>query len=226
MRNSLLEVLFPRFCLGCGYVGTYICQRCESKMKRVNGEKCFYCNQPTLYGLTHPGCKTKQGLDGYVSVYLYNGLFKELLHESKYNGAYMVLKTVLSFPQNKAWEVVGAWNKLFTPIVTSVPLHPQRLRERGFNQAQIIADEYSKFQLNTQTLLKRIQNTKHIAHINNKMERKRNIRGAFKFCGNALPQATLLIDDVITSGSTILECTKVLKENGVRTVLALSLAKG
>ncbi|MCX6732114.1 MAG: hypothetical protein NTV98_01070 [Candidatus Roizmanbacteria bacterium] len=226
MRNSFLEILFPRFCLGCGYVGTYLCQNCESKMMRVKRNSCFYCNKPSLLGLTHPGCKKKQGVDGYISLYLYNGLFKQLLQESKYKGAHMVLKTLLSFPQKKAMEDVWRWNSLWNPTVISVPLHPQRQKERGFNQSEIIVSAYFSSQFISDTLLERINNTAHLAHIHDKNERKRKIKGAFKYCKSTIPKTVVVVDDVITSGSTIIECAKTLKENGVQTVLAFSLAKG
>jgi competence protein ComFC len=225
MGNSLLEILFPRFCIGCGYVGTYVCQTCESKMKRIKRSGCFYCEKPSPFGLTHPGCKRKNGIDGYISLYLYNGIFKKILQESKYKGARLVLETLLSFPQNTLQQDIKKWNYLYKPVFTYVPLHRQRERERGFNQSEIIINmlfpQYEK-----KILLKRINNTAHLAHINDKNERKKHIKGAFSYINSAHPETAVVVDDVITSGATLLECVKEMKENGVQTVLAFSLAKG
>lgn len=195
-------------------------------MKKIKRNTCFYCDKPSPLGLTHPKCKKKKGIDGHISLYLYGGLFKRLLQESKYKGAHAVLRTLLSFPQKRAMEDVWRWNSLWNPTVMSIPLHSQRQRERGFNQSEIITNAYFHSQFAKETLIKRIDNTPHLAHIQNKSERKRKIKGAFAYCGSSVPKTVLVVDDVITSGSTILECAKVLKENGVQAVLAFSLAKG
>ena len=227
MRTSFLEFFFPRFCLGCGYVGTYICSRCESKMKKIKRARCFYCKGLSPFGLTHPKCHRNKGLDGHLSLYEYDGLFTTLLLASKYKGAHLVLRELLSFPQEKSMREIDEWNVLFKPILVSVPLHAQRIKERGFNQSEIITQKYyCNSRCIKEKLLERIVNTEHLANIGNKHNRKNHIRGAFQYIGNTVPQATLLIDDVITSGATILECTKTLKESGVQTVLAFSLAKG
>lgn len=227
MENHFLDLLFPKFCLGCGFLGAYLCFQCESTMKRVKIPKCFYCNNPSLLGLTHPKCRQKKGVDGFLSLYLYTGLFVKILRESKYKGAYEVLFNLLTFSQRETHEKLYKWNNLFTPSVTSLPLHPQRLRERGFNQSEIISNYYfSSSRFYKETLLDRTINTDHLANIGNRKRRKQHIRGAFSFHNKTIPKAALLVDDVVTSGSTILECSKVLKENGVQTVLAFSLAKG
>ena len=227
MKIEFFDLFFPRFCLGCGYVGSYICPTCESKMKRVKRARCFYCDSPSLFGLTHPGCKRNKGIDGCLSLYAYDGLFKKLLLEAKYKGAYAVLRTLLLFSQQNMSLDLNKWKSLFNPLVSSVPLHPQRMRERGFNQSNIIVKHYfDTVGLVNENILERTVNTNHLANIGDKNKRRHHIRGAFAFIGKSAPQTALLVDDVITSGSTILECSKVLKENGVQTVLAFSLAKG
>lgn len=225
MRNSLIEVLFPRFCVGCGYVGTYLCQACEARMEKTKDPRCFYCNKPSPFGLTHPGCKKEKGLDGYISSYFYRGLFKKILQESKYNSAHLILKTLLRFPQKDVLKSIKKWNDLYSPTTTYVPLHPQRQRERGFNQSEIITNMLFPQHTKT-TLLERIINTSHLALINDKRKRKKQIKGAFRYIEKSPPKSTIVIDDVVTSGATLLECVKVLKKNGIQTVLAFSLAKG
>lgn len=227
MKTSLLEVFFPQFCLGCGYVGTYICPTCESKMKKVKTPNCFYCEKPSFLGLTHPGCQRKEGIDGHFSIYQYDGLFKKLLQASKYRGAYSVLHSLLNIPQPNVFQELYKWNTLFKPFVISVPLHAQRMRERGFNQSEMITKRYfNNPEFLKANLLSRTTNTDHLANIGNIRKRRQHIRGAFTYTGAAIPKAALLVDDVITSGSTILECSKTLKERGVQIVLAFSLAKG
>lgn len=227
MGSPVFESLFPRFCIGCGYVGTYICPICEERMKKIKKPVCFYCNRPSILGLTHPRCHQENGVDGHLSLYLYDGLFKRLLLESKYKGAYLILMSLLSFSQPYLLLNLQKWSHLFNPTMMSVPLHIRRIRERGFNQSDFIVKTYSKYAgIATGTFLERVVNTGHLATIISKNKRKHHIQGAFKYIGGHPPQTALLVDDVITSGSTVLECSRTLKENGVRTVLTFSLAKG
>ena len=178
-------------------------------------------------GFTHPGCRIQNGVDGCFSLFRYDGLFKKVLQQSKYFGAWNVLVDLLSFPYPQFSHIMKEWNKLYKPHIQSVPLHPHRLRERGFNQSDIIKNTlFSTHSTNHLPLLERVIHTEHLANIGNKVRRGRHIRNAFSYMGGEPPKATLLIDDVITSGSTIAECARTLKEVGVQTVLAFSLAKG
>ena len=227
MGRSILDLLFPRFCLGCGYLGTYVCAHCEMGMKKINTPICFYCKKPSLLGLTHPRCRQQKGIDGFLSHYLYNGLFKKILQESKYKGAYSVLQSLLEFPKPNLSHILNKWNDIYSPYVISVPLHPKRIRERGFNQSDIIAKKYFNSNMLAQThFLQRTINTDHLANIGNKNKRKQHIRDAFVCDKKYIPKHIILVDDVITSGATIIECSKVLKERGAQTVLAFSLAEG
>lgn len=227
MWHSLLNLPFPRFCLGCGYVGVFLCRACEESMVKLQTPLCFYCNKPSLLGLTHPACRKKDGVDGYISLYKYGGLFKKILLESKYRGAYTVLEDIFSFPQHSLFSILHKWKILFNPIATCVPLHEQRMKERGFNQSDILLKKGPVGLLyHNKQLLVRVVNTDHLANIGNKHKRKEHIKNAFTFIGDITPSSVLLVDDVITSGSTISECVKVIKKSGVKTALAFSLAKG
>ena len=225
MRSQLLEVLFPRSCLGCGFLGLYICPRCEAAMKRVKKNQCFYCKKPSLFGLTHPGCKKKNGIDGYFALYHYHGLFTKIIQEAKYHHAFLVLKELLSFQQRQPPSTVSRWMSFFSPTIISVPLHPQREKERGFNQSDIICKQYFP-QGEDIPLLKRVINTPHLANLANGEARKKHIHKAFVCTQTTPPPAVLLVDDVSTSGATFSECGCTLKKAGVQVVLAFSLAQG
>lgn len=222
-----MELFFPRFCVGCGYLGTYVCNSCETALERVKKNSCYYCDKASPFGLTHAGCKKKDGIDGHLSLYLYTGLFKKILHESKYKGAHQVLTTLLSFNELYKQREILIWKQLFSPLVVSVPLHTNRLKQRGFNQSEIIAEKYiTTGGFHKGDCLLRVGNTPHLANITDKNVRKHQIKGAFKFTGEYIPRSVMLVDDVITSGATLLECAKTLKQKGVQTVLTISLAKG
>lgn len=227
MKNIISSLLFPRFCLGCGYVGTYICSSCEDKLMRVKKQICIYCGRRSMFGLTHPKCKRKDGVDGYMSLYQYDGLFKKLLLEAKYKGAYLVLNELVKYPHPLLWRTILQWKSLFDPAVTSVPLHYQRMRERGFNQSDEIAKNYFPIGIFKHgTFLERIVNTPHLANLNKPHLRRACIAKSFASIHMPLPQSILLVDDVFTSGSTVFECARTLKQSGAQNVLVFSLAKG
>jgi len=226
MGNHIMELFFPRFCVGCGYLGTYVCCSCEARLKRVKKNTCYYCDRAAPFGLTHPRCKQKEGIDGNLSLYIYTGLFKKILHDSKYKGAYNILKTLLSTNKRHKWREILTWKHLFSPLIMGVPLHINRLRQRGFNQSEIIVEKLAMMGFNKGRCLLRVNDTPHLASIKDKNMRKLQIKGAFKFNGEYIPPTVMLVDDVITSGATLAECAKTLKQKGVQTVLTISLAKG
>ncbi|MCI0530453.1 MAG: hypothetical protein L0Y74_00660 [candidate division Zixibacteria bacterium] len=123
---------------------------------------------------------------------------------------------------------------MITPVVREfdsvipVPLHPARKRERGFNQSDVIGEELSCFfgaNLLTRNLIRR-RNTKDQTRLD-AAQRKNNVSNAFKVIAKYEIQGKniLLVDDVITTGATLSECARVLKESGAGCVSACTLAK-
>lgn len=221
---SPLDILFPRWCVLCGYVGTYLCDSCASsliKAKRV----CHYCQKRARLGLTHPGCRRKQGIDGELCVFVYESKLASVLYRAKYQGAWKLLDVMCEKISKTTQTDLGIWKKLFKPEVVPVPLHEHKKRQRGFNQSEIIAEKLCGYVKNKSPYLVRRRENVPQAVLTKKNERRKNVRGIFEAVQVA-PQTVLLIDDVITTGSTIEECTRVLKHAGTKTVLALSIAKG
>ena len=114
--------------------------------------------------------------------------------------------------------------KNFT-LVTGVPLHKSRQKERGFNQSSLIAEKVADYLSIPfdENVLKRVKNTKIQSGLVRK-ERMKNIRGAFELVEDVKGKKVLLVDDVWTTGSTMRECVKVMKKNGAREVWGLVLA--
>jgi len=111
---------------------------------------------------------------------------------------------------------------LFVPV----PLYVKRERERGYNQAELLARSLSiRIGANYEMFLHRIRDTASQVEIGNRTERLKNLDGAFRLVGRAdLSQRIVLVDDIVTTGSTLLECYKVLTEAGYKNVSALTLA--
>jgi len=110
-------------------------------------------------------------------------------------------------------------------IVSAVPMWSRKLSERGFNQAEIISDKVAKqSKLTHLVLLDRVRETRPMFGLS-KIERKTNISNAFRYIENNSIHKVLLVDDVWTTGSTMRECAKTLKLNGVTEVWGLTLAR-
>lgn len=237
MLVNFLKNFFPKRCLNCKLWDEFLCEKCFRTLKFLKKQRCPYCNHPSPGGITHnPRCThhpnkkpRKLHLNGALSAVEYDNLAKKLVSEFKY------------YPQVKDLEEVieKIFVRYFTPeeeyfkydtVVTAVPLHPRRQRERGFNQAKIIAQILADlWELKTDfNLLVRKKNTDQQMGLTRR-QRFKNINGAFDLSKTVNPQHLtsniILVDDVWTTGATLKECCKVLKRSGVPKVWAVTLAR-
>lgn len=222
----MLDLCFPAFCFGCGYVGAYVCRSCAEKQRRTD-TACFYCGRPSPFGITHHACKRKEGIDGFVSLYQYGGVVKKAIHTIKYKKAQKVLKE--PWATDGVGAVFTVWEKTFGKIKTCpVPLFLAKERRRGFNQAALFAQEMFRSALRRESpreALTRVKDTESQTKMKSKKERRRNVCGAF-VSNQQVGGCVLLVDDVVTSGATVCEAAKTLKRSGGDRVLVLALAKG
>jgi len=219
----LLDFFFPKFCLGCGEFGSYMCSSCFSKIHRFPYLKCPVCDRASIDGFTHPRCKKRFGLDRLISLFPYTAVVQKAIKAIKYRYAYKVTDDLLHYvllpelPKQLA----------FIPI----PLHPSRRRLRGFNQAEIIARVLSKhFGIPVRTdILKRIRKTVPQVDMKNREDRLSNMKGVFIVNKDIIPSVqqntTILVDDVYTTGATMQSACEALKRAGVRTVWGLTIAQ-
>ena len=155
----------------------------------------------------------------------YEGVLKEIILLFKFKRKRILGKKLAYF----AYDVLKSNEELLeSEIIIPVPLHPKRERERGFNQCEILAFELAKLTKKKflKNVLIKIKNTPPQSILDFK-ERKKNIKGAFYVKDNSFihNKNILLIDDIYTSGSTILECSKILKKAGVKKIFVLTLAQ-
>lgn len=219
---NILDIVFPKVCSGCGREGEYICVFCQPKLVRPT-LICPMCGEPALDGETHARCKTRYGMDGLWVGLPYKGVVQQCLKKVKYKSS---------------WDILSFLHKLQTIdirfqncLITAVPMWCGKERERGFNQAEIIADlvcENLAGDARKVELLERVRETKPQYGLNKK-QRISNIRGAFKIASQQpeklMGRRVILVDDVWTTGATMRECTKVLKSSGVSEVWGLTLAR-
>lgn len=229
----LIDLLFPKFCLGCGYVGVYLCPSCFKKLSPIKQDVCLYCNKTSLFGLTHPGCTKTFNIDGMLTIYHYNPILKKIIKNIKYRLATEVWEDFYKIIEPQVIGKLGFYKKLSSDFVMQpIPLSKIKYNERGFNQAKTITKFFQKFiHFPIIDLLVRKKETSSQAQVKGKRGRSKNVRGVFGINNQRRDVINhvsniILIDDVITSGSTVREATKILKKAGAKKVYVLALAKG
>lgn len=226
-----LDILFPKFCVGCWFMGSYLCTSCEEKLKYIQIDRCIYCNKASYRGLTHSGCKRILGIDGCMSIFQYDTLLKKIIKAIKYRLAWDVHYELIRVIRPEFLHKLTFFKEGDHPLsLQPIPLHSLRLNQRGFNYPDLLSTFFLRVIPRSQKvlLLKRVKNTQPQAQLKRRDQKYQNIHGAF---GVMNPQFIkgkdfILIDDVVTTGNTIKEACKILKYNGARRVYVVTLARG
>jgi len=194
--------------------------------------KCPECEKPAINGITHTKCKKRLSLDGVISFYPYTGIVKKAIKGIKYRFAYRIVKDIF---QNIPVETILFWKRhvlkdSMKNIVIPIPLHASRLRFRGFNQAEIIAQYVSHIVSIpvSENVIERVHMTEPQVTMKYRKERFINMKNAFrvKEGSKQLSGATvLLVDDVFTTGATLKSATAILKLAGAKAVWGMTIAQ-
>jgi ComF family protein len=162
-------------------------------------------------------------IDGIRSVFRFEGTVRQAVFSFKYKNV-----KALAAPLAQLMEEYLQANPLPADALVPVPLHPRRVRQRGYNQSSLLAGELSKLALLplVEGPLVRLKNTPPQTRTKSAEERQSNVAGAF-FCRDQRLEGRriLLIDDVCTSGATLNACAAALKAAGVTSVWGLTLAR-
>ena len=223
IKRGLLDLLFPPRCVGCREMGSLLCARCRDEFELVEPPVCPHCGRPRTNGGLCPLCQRDPlQIDGIRSVAYLDGTLREAIHHFKYNNL-QGLAAPLGKLMGDYWEK----SPLPAEIVVPVPLHVDRLRERGYNQAALLGQALGKsigLPVSENSLV-RVRATRPQVDLS-AQERKENVRDAF-CCSNAelKDKRVLLVDDVYTTGATLEACSIALRQVGARSVWALTLAR-
>lgn len=220
----ILNTLFPPYCVSCKTEGDFLCKKCVQSLvkKKISPGRQSSQNPPEF-----------QYLDGviYALDYAKNPQIKAAIEQFKYRFTEELAHYFGELLAEKIGELGMTQNRCIHLI--PVPLHRKRLFYRGFNQAELIAQALQKnsvtHPVQIDSLLTRLRHTEQQAKLN-RWERQNNLRNAFslnkKFVQEGKEEALyFLVDDVCTTGATLENCAKALKENGFSKVYGLVVAR-
>lgn len=234
LAGIILNLFFPPRCEFCSVIINWIhphkyqlCEDCLAKISFVGLEACDYCGKQ-LKNIGYAKCEQCTGSAYYskiLSACEYAGLLRDKLLEFKFRG-HRQLCTILAL---FIIEKLKMTNHRQFDIILSVPIHSSKLKERGYNQSELLANEVAKFlsiPISTQNLIKK-KPTESQSKLDKK-DRWINVKDAFQVMDEEKinGKKVLLIDDIITTGATANECSKVLRQAGASRIYVATVATG
>ena len=214
IKEFLLDLLFSKFCFSYQREGSYLCQDCQSIIGVLR---------------SHQNYSRGNLSDLYWATPYQSSLVRNLIHSFKYEPFIKELAKPLSLLIINHFQLIEKQPDFSDFILIPVPLHQKRLKWRGFNQAKELGNQLSKF-LNLPLYSDCLVKTKTTIPQMElpKKKRKENVLGAFLVQNkqNVKRKKVLLIDDIFTTGATMEEAARVLREAGVREVIGVVVARG
>ena len=235
--SRFIDIIYPARCHICrnfisndSRPNNHFCPDCLNGFSKISPPLCTVCGIPfeSISEENHlcEDCMRKRTFfDGLGAPYLYEGGIMDAIHQMKYAGKTYLADSLgplmASFAANWLDNQEGL-------LMMPVPLHPKKLRKRGFNQALLLAKAMMPI-LGTELdflSLRRVIYTRSQTGLNSE-ERRRNVRRAFAIYGQREleDKTVILVDDVATTGNTMNECARVLKKAGAEKVFCLALAR-
>jgi ComF family protein len=225
LYNKFIEFIFPYYCYGCLKFteNTYLCDECLKKANFYIKIICPICKRrkPIEEGLVNTCCSTN--LKTLITFFNYeDDKISKLIKDSKFLGYRNIFQW---FAEIISLEIRSLIIKeLKNYVLVPVPLYKYDFKERGFNQSEVLANFLSKnLNLNIFKGLEKIKRTKPQATLNFE-ERKINLKDCFQLSQKP-PKNIILIDDIMTTGFTLLECGKILKKSGSKNIIAITIAQ-
>lgn len=232
IKEILLDFLFPKRCPVCHDIvdrrGYLVCENCSEAFTYVSEPYCMKCGKP----LSEDGkefciqCENNyRNFNEGRSVFIYDDLVRKSIYSFKYNGRQEYAKYYAKAIYDKLSDKINTWNP---DAIIPIPLHKSRLKKRGYNQAYLIAKELSHLTKIPayENYLIREKKTK-VQKSLSASERSNNLKNAFKIRQNAVKlSSAILIDDIYTTGATIMSATDALKAGSVDDVYFITLSTG
>lgn len=224
--DDLLEFAIPPLCLGCGdhtQNADQICDQCHYRIDRYTEPFCLKCKHQLFDSMVCSNCENDSWL--LLAYGNYIDPLKEIVVHFKFRG-------ITSACDFAAKELHGQFSETILALdptyLVPVPLHPLRELMRGYNQAEVFANQLGKLlELPIATdFVRRTKRRKEQARLH-ELERESNIRGVFEATADADPgERIILVDDVVTSGATVTEVRRILIDAGFEVPACISMAHG
>jgi ComF family protein len=213
---ALVDLVLPPACAGCGRYGADLCRRCHASFRPAS--------QPRDRFLTgDPGVVVGDELELAIAAFAYEGAMRRAISRLKYGGAARLASPLA----HAALPVLQRVLQLTGPAhLTPVPVHADRLRQRGYNQAALLAGAMARLTRApvADLLVRRRPTTQQ--HRLDRAARLRNLRDAFAVQPAARPPPiVVLVDDILTTSATLEACAAVLLDRGARRVVGLAVAR-
>jgi competence protein ComFC len=217
LLRSFIELITPEECLGCGDYNGPLCTNCVVRRGRGEGV-CYNCGRRSARGQTCELCRGGTRLDGASVGTYYDGAAKELILQLKFHRKQAAAEAAAKL-------VLGALpGGLGANVVTSVPVSPGRLRERGYNQSELVARRVAReLRLPYRALLWRATSGHQLGV--GRRARFEQVKDALHSRTNLSGDRVLIVDDVITTGATLAECARVLSDAGAMAVWGAAVAR-
>lgn len=233
--NAITDIIYPRACPICGkaapvvdgerlqvcvpcqeklrYIGESYCLQCGKELRRADEQYCYDCG------------KIKHHYEQGAAAFVYTEGIKQSIYRYKYKGRREYARWYGRVLADRCGARIRMWNP---DVIVPVPLHREKLKKRGYNQAELVANELGKrlgIPVDGDYLVRR-HNTAPMKELTSN-ERLKNLKNAFIITNNDVKyNKILIVDDIYTTGATVDACADVLKEYGAKEVYCVSLCVG
>lgn len=227
--DKCLRIIYPQTCYFCGKIcRTPICRDCFEKVEYIKEPRCKKCGKPVRYAEQEfcEDCKkTEHAFEQGASLWLHKGPVSWSIYQFKYHNR----RIFGEFYAKELWRLYGKLIKAWQiDVIVPVPLHWRRRRDRGYNQAEIIARHLGRLSgipVNCKAI-KRVRYTRPQKELNDK-DRKKNLKEAFRVTRYWKKESkVLIIDDIYTTGNTIDSAAQELRKNGAEKIWFLTISIG
>ena len=218
----MLNLLLPISCAVCRTEGRFLCADCEPRLPRLERPYCTRCSDRGREPLCDWCAATPPTVNGIRAPYVFEGAVRDLVHDLKYRN----LRASAAELARLMADCLRR-NELSPDVLVPVPLHRSAERQRGYNQSKLLCKEMAKLtQIPMRAgLLRRERDTPPQVSMESHDKRRHNMVGAFECDTDVKGLAVLVIDDVVTTGSTMSACADALKKAGASSVWGLALAR-
>lgn len=222
-------MLYPTTCVFCGTVASEgICERCRKEVRLIREPRCKKCGKPVRYEeqeFCYDCQNTQHFYEQGRSLWLHKMPVSQSVYQFKYKNRRIFAEYYAAKMAEQFSDLIRQWE---IEVIIPVPIHKSKWKKRGYNQAEVLANELSRrMHIPVESFaVRRVQKTDPLKTMN-PQERKRALSRAFAVSADwKKKKNVLLIDDIYTTGSTIDEIARILKKKGVQKVYFLTISVG